>query len=280
MHYFFNETKMWKLINAICTSKMLLTYRMRTLLDQSHGKLVRFFFHTKRNVLVLPLKKRKQQKNKRQLYVWNQITYFWICPIMYYLFYYRVTVYNVSKLFPWDRQLASKYTVWKADPVKGGLISEGILILVRSSIRLTKWLVTNFAIWIFRHFLKLFLPVNICRVEWRKNSNDQLLKIYLNKMRLCTFWYQTTFKACKENLKYACELRRFDLAKIWKLSCKVAQLKTTSEHFSVPWSLHPLGKPLLKSIIDRCIKSGKKILLSGILLHIPIIFLNYIQKKY
>ena len=82
----------------------------------------------------------------------------------------------------------------------------------------------------------------------------------LNKVRLCTFWYQTTFKACKENLKYACELRRLDLAKIWRLCCKVAQLKATSEHFSVAWSLHPLGKPLLKSIIDHCINSGKDIL--------------------
>ena len=65
----------------------------------------------------------------------------------------------MSKLFPWDRQLASKYTVWKADPVKGGLISEGILILVRSSIRWTKWLVTNFAIWIFPIFFENFLAI-------------------------------------------------------------------------------------------------------------------------
>jgi hypothetical protein len=50
------------------------------------------------------------------------------------------------------------------------------------------------------------------------------------------------------------------LAKIWRLCCKVAQLKATSEHFSVAWSLHPLGKPLLKSIIDHCINSGKEIL--------------------
>ena len=95
---------------------------------------------------------------------------------------FRVTVYNVSKLFPWDRNLASKYTVWKTDPVK----------------------------------------------------------------------------ACKDNFKFACDSQRLDLAKIWKICSKVAQLKTTSEHFSVPWSLHPLGKPLLKSIIDHCINSGKK----------------------
>merc|ERR1712223_2225748 len=92
----------------------------------------------------------------------------------------KVTVYNVSKLFPWDRELASKYTVWKTDPVK----------------------------------------------------------------------------ACKDNFKFARDSRRLDLAKIWKICRQVAQLKTTSERFSIPWSLHPLGKPLLKSVIDHCINSG------------------------
>jgi hypothetical protein len=107
---------------------------MRPLLVNLIGNWIDFFSYQE-ECFIFALQKPKPKQIKDNFEITSLI--FQNFP-NYYLFNYRVTVYNVSKLFPWDRQLASKYTVWKADPVKGGLISEGILILVRSSIRLTK----------------------------------------------------------------------------------------------------------------------------------------------
>ena len=102
----------------------------------------------------------------------------------------KVTVYNVNKLFPWNRELAAKYSVSKSD------------------------------------------PASICRT----------------------------------NARLSAEAGRRDLTKMWLLVRKIIQLKMEEEKNSnnvekqemesVPWCLHPMGKPLLKSILDRCLNIG------------------------
>ena len=70
-------------------------------------------------------------------------------------------------------------------------------------------------------------------------------------------WKSDLLLACKENYKYAREIRRFDLAKIWKICAKIASLqKNSNDEFEIPWPKHPMGRNLLTSMIDFCIQNG------------------------
>jgi hypothetical protein len=74
-----------------------------------------------------------------------------------------------------------------------------------------------------------------------------------------TVWTTNTSQACKDNCKVAVKAKRLDLAKLWMLCSRIAHLKITqdkSDPVSTPWSHHPLGKPLLKSMLDHCINTG------------------------
>ena len=69
-------------------------------------------------------------------------------------------------------------------------------------------------------------------------------------------WTGNTEKACLTNFKHCCEVKRYDLAKFWQICAKIASLKPPDQEFDIPWTHHPMGKRLLKSIIDHCIKDG------------------------
>ena len=97
--------------------------------------------------------------------------------VLYFTFFslsiFRVTVYNVSKLFPWNIELAKRYKIW----------------------------------------------------------------------------HHNTSEACIHNCKIAAKFGRHDLVKIWLICSKIANMKYEQ-------SSHPMGKQMLKSILEHCIKIG------------------------
>ncbi len=72
-----------------------------------------------------------------------------------------------------------------------------------------------------------------------------------------TIWTDNPVESCQLNYKVARELKRNDLAKMWKVCARIAQLKKMPDDISfIPWTHHTMGKALLKSLIDCCIKNG------------------------
>ena len=84
-------------------------------------------------------------------------------------------------------------------------------------------------------------------------------------------WHNNTRESCIENSRLAAKAHRADLTKIWLLCSKIAKMKmeeqdqiqnhhvnqqSSSNELTVPWSVHPFGKPLLKSILNHCLKIG------------------------
>ena len=43
-------------------------------------------------------------------------------------FFFRVTVYNVSKLFPWNSELAKNYKLWNSEPSESCFINSKLAV--------------------------------------------------------------------------------------------------------------------------------------------------------
>ena len=113
------------------------------------------------------------------------------------------------------------------------------------------------------------LFILFCRVTIYNVS--KLFPLDSNLAKKYKLWHNNTRESCIENSRLAAKAHRADLTKIWLLCSKIAKMKmeeqdqiqnhhvnqqSSSNELTVPWSVHPFGKPLLKSILNHCLKIG------------------------